>query len=99
MAVVVFLPKLQQFAGARGIVRAVQVQIRLDGEPFQTSGPIGAGDAALDRGIRNWKTAFREQASGDNSSKRVANLEAPGQPRREDKLFARMRERRDSAIQ
>src|SRR5580658_3605941 len=58
---VIFLPKFQQFAGARGIVRAVEVQIRLGREPFQASRPICGGDTLLDAGVGYRETAFREQ--------------------------------------
>src|ERR1700733_6855976 len=96
---VIFLPKFQQFARSRGIVRAVEIKIGLGREPFQTSRPICAGDTLLDGGVGYGETAFREQTGGDCSSECIANLKTPGQGWSEDELFARMCECRDSAIQ
>src|SRR5215469_6501537 len=75
----IFVPKLNQLTRAGGVVCAVDVNRRIDGDTFEATRPAGGVYAVRNRSVEYLEEMFTEQGCPGSSGESVAKLEAAGQ--------------------
>src|SRR5579862_1228270 len=82
------LPEDDDFAGARGVVRAVDINFRAFTDFFEAAGPCGRGEAVRDGFVVDGRASFGQHARGGQSRERVADLKPSGKSQRDGAAHA-----------